>query len=73
MGRCLLLDRNADLEGAMPIVDERGKSLAPSAWTGKKIDNAESGRQIRLLTNCIRPVYTSGLTPTFGTLGFAPR
>ncbi len=58
MGRCLLLDRKADLEGPMPVVDERGKSLAQPAWTGKKIDDAESGRQIRLLTNCIRRVYT---------------
>ena len=33
-GRRLLLDRNADLKGAISIVDESGRSLAQSAWTG---------------------------------------
>jgi len=57
-GRRLLLDRNADLKGAISIVDESGRSLAQSAWTGKKIENCESGGQIRLQTNCICPVST---------------
>ena len=32
--------------------------IAKSARAGEQIDNAESGRQIRLLTNFIPPVYT---------------
>ena len=42
----------------MAVLDEGRKPLAKAAWTGKQIDNAESGRQIRLLTNLIQPVYT---------------
>ena len=43
MSRCLFLDRDADPERRMSILDEGGKALAKSAWTGKQIDNAESG------------------------------
>jgi hypothetical protein len=50
MGRCLLLDRDADPERRMAVLDKGRKSLAKPAGTGKQIDNAESGRQIRLLT-----------------------
>lgn len=58
MGRYLLLDRDADPERYMSVLDEGCKTLAKSAWTGKQIDNAESGRQIRLLTKYIQSVYT---------------
>lgn len=27
----------------LPVLDQGGKSLAKSAWTGEQIDNAESG------------------------------
>ena len=64
MRRCLLLDRNADPEGPVPITNERGKPLAQPAWTGKQIDNAESGRQIRLLTNCIPTVTGAAIGNT---------
>ena len=43
MGRCLFLDRDADPERRMSVLDQGGKSLAKSAWTGEQIDNAESG------------------------------
>lgn len=42
----------------MTVLDEGSEPLSKSARTGKQIDNAESGRQIRLLTNLIQPVYT---------------
>ena len=58
MGRRLLLDRNADPERRTTVLDEGSEPLAKSARAGKQIDNAESGRQIRLLTNFIQPVYT---------------
>ena len=58
MCRGLLLDRDADPEGRMPVLDEGGKALAKSARTGKKIDDTESGWQIRLLTKIIHRVYT---------------
>jgi hypothetical protein len=40
------------------VLDKGRKSLAQSARTGKQIDDAESGWQIRLLTKSIQPVYT---------------
>jgi hypothetical protein len=58
MGRCLLLDRDADPERRVAILDKGCKPLAKSAGAGEKIDDAESRRQIRLLTNFIQPVYT---------------
>ena len=58
MGRRLLLDRYADPERRMAVLDQGSKPFAKSARTGKQIDNAESGRQIRLLTNFTQPVYT---------------
>ena len=42
----------------MAVLDERSEPLAKSARAGEQIDNAESGRQIRLLTNFSQPVYT---------------
>lgn len=57
MSRRLLLDRNADPERRMAVLDEGSEPLAKAARAGEQIDNAESGRQIRLLTNFIQPVY----------------
>lgn len=58
MGRRLLLDRDANPERRMTVLDEGGEPLAKSARAGKQINDAESGRQIRLLTDFIQPVYT---------------
>lgn len=58
MGRRLFLDRDADPERRMAILNEGSEPLAKSAWAGKQINYAESGRQIRLLTDFIHPVYT---------------
>lgn len=43
----------------MRMVYNRRKSFAQPAWTGKKVDNTESGRQITLLTNFAQRVYTN--------------
>src|SRR5690606_8748677 len=58
MGRRFLLDRNADPERRMAVLDEGSEPLAKSARAGEQIDDTESGRQIRLLTNFIQLVYT---------------
>ena len=42
----------------MAVRDEGRKSLAKSTWTGEQINDAESGRQIRLLTIFSQSVYT---------------
>lgn len=58
VSRGLLLDRNADPERRVAVRDEGRKSLAKSAWTGEQINDAEVGRQNRLLTIFSQSVYT---------------
>ena len=47
MGRRLLLDRDADPERRMVVLDKGSEPLAKSARAGKQIDNAEGCWQIR--------------------------
>lgn len=42
----------------MAVIDEGREPLTKSAGASEKINNAERGRQIRLLTNFSLPVYT---------------
>ena len=42
----------------MVAIKEWDKTLPEPAWTGKKINDAESCRQAMPLTKMIRPLYT---------------
>src|SRR5690606_9283644 len=58
MRRGLLLDRDADPERRVAADIEGRKALAQPAWAGKKIDDAESGWQIRGPSNSGCRLYT---------------